>query len=149
MINSFNASIDTNDLKLNDYGGDSSCTEQIDLTNGESKCIHQNLKNSKTRLSLEKEQLSAIENYLDAKIYKEWKEDTPYLVSFHVNFKEDVFGLKEFNIAHKFSLILVNEDKNCLSHKNEIQSKNSDSKYSHLKHCQNVTTYIFITTVVN
>ena len=35
MINSFNASIDTNDLKLNDYGGDSSCTEQIDLINGE------------------------------------------------------------------------------------------------------------------
>ena len=37
MINSFNASIDTNDLKLNDYGGDSGSTEQIDLTNGESK----------------------------------------------------------------------------------------------------------------
>ena len=65
MINSFNASIDTNDLKLNDYGGDSGSTEQIDLTNGESKYIHRNLKNSKTRLSFEKEKLSAIENYFD------------------------------------------------------------------------------------
>ena len=61
-------------------------------------------------------------------------EGTPYLISFHVNFKEDVFGLKEFNIAQKLNLILVNEDKNCLSYKNKIQSKNSDSRYSSLKH---------------
>ena len=44
------------------------------------------------------------------KNYKEWKEDTPYLISFHVNFKEDVFGLKEFNIAQK--RMLVRKDKN-------------------------------------
>ena len=74
MINSFNANIDTNDLKLNDYGGDSGSIEQIDLTKGEIKCIHQNLENSKTCLSLEKEKLSAIENYLDSESHKEWKE---------------------------------------------------------------------------
>ena len=48
MINSFNANIDTNDLQLNDYGGDSSSIEQIDLTNDEIKYIHQNLENSRT-----------------------------------------------------------------------------------------------------
>ena len=47
MINSFNANIDTNDLQLNDYGGDSSSIEQIDLTNDEIKYIHQNLENSR------------------------------------------------------------------------------------------------------
>ena len=41
MINSFNANIDTNDLQLNDYGGDSSSIEQIDLTNDEIKYRHQ------------------------------------------------------------------------------------------------------------
>ena len=48
MINSFNANIDTNDLQLNDYGGDSSSIEQIDLTNHEIKYIHQNLEHSRT-----------------------------------------------------------------------------------------------------
>ena len=48
MINSFNANIDTNDLQLNDYGGDSSSIEQIDLTNDEIKYIHQNLEHSRT-----------------------------------------------------------------------------------------------------
>ena len=110
MINSFNTNIDTKDLKLNDYVGNRGSIEQIDSTQSEIKYIHQNLKNFNTRLSLEKEKLSAIENYLDVKNYKEWKEDTPYLISFHANFKEDVFGLKEFNVAQK--CMLVNEDKN-------------------------------------
>ena len=48
MINSFNANIDTNDLQLNDYGGDSSSIEQIDLINDEIKYIHQNLEHSRT-----------------------------------------------------------------------------------------------------
>ena len=95
MINSLCANIDTNDLKWNDYGSDSGSMEQIDLTKSEIKYIHQNLENSKTPLSLKKEKLSAIENYLVAKNYKEWKEDMPYLIPFHVNFKKDVFGLKE------------------------------------------------------
>ena len=68
MINSFGVNVDTNDLKLNDYGGDSSSIEQVDLTKGEIKYIYQNLENSKTRLSLEKEKLSAIENISTQKI---------------------------------------------------------------------------------
>ena len=55
MINSFNANIDINDLKLNKYGSDSGSNEQIDLIKGEIKYLHQNLENSKTRLSLKKE----------------------------------------------------------------------------------------------
>ena len=68
MINSFDVNVDTNDLKLNDYGGDSGSVEQVDLTKDEIKYIYQNLENSKTRLSLEKEKLSAIENILTQKI---------------------------------------------------------------------------------
>ena len=69
MINSFIANIDTNDLKLNDH--DTGSIEQTDLTKDEIKYLHQNLENSKTRLSLEKEKLSAIVNYIDANNYKE------------------------------------------------------------------------------
>ena len=68
MINSFGINVDTNDLKLNDYGGDSGSIEQVDLTKGEIKYTYQNLENSKTRLSLEKEKLSAIENISTQKI---------------------------------------------------------------------------------
>ena len=68
MINSFGVNVDTNDLKLNDYGGDSGSIEQVDLTKGEIKYIYQNLENSKTHLSLEKEKLSAIENISTQKI---------------------------------------------------------------------------------
>ena len=69
MINSFIANIGTNDLKLNDH--DTGSIEQTDLTKDEIKYLHQNLENSKTRLSLEKEKLSAIVNYIDANNYKE------------------------------------------------------------------------------
>ena len=110
MINSFIANIGTNDLKLNDH--DTSSIEQTDLTKDEIKYLHQNLENSKTRLSHEKEKLLAIVNYIDANNYKEYKEDTPYLISFHVDFK-DVFGLKEFNIVQKFILMLTNEETVC------------------------------------
>ena len=60
MINLFIANIDTNDFKLNDH--DTGSIEQTDLTKDEIKYLHQNLENSKTRLSLEKEKLSATEN---------------------------------------------------------------------------------------
>ena len=60
MINLFIANIDTNDFKLND--NDTGSIEQTDLTKDEIKYFHQNLENSKTRLSLEKEKLSATEN---------------------------------------------------------------------------------------
>ena len=110
MINSFIANIGTNDLKLNDH--DTSSIEQTDLTKDEIKYLHQNLENSKTRLSHEKEKLLAIVNYIDANNYKEQKEDTAYLISFHVNFK-DVFSLKEFNIVQKFNLMLTNEETFC------------------------------------
>ena len=60
MINLFLTNIDTNDFKLND--NDTGSIEQTDLTKDEIKYFHQNLENSKTRLSLEKEKLSATEN---------------------------------------------------------------------------------------
>ena len=65
---------------------------------------------------------------------KEWKEVTPYLVTFHVNFKEDVFGLKEFNIATKYNLALIRHDDSVLKYEDKIENDFSDSKYSFLKH---------------
>ena len=36
-----------------------------------------------------------LQTYLDSKNHSEWKELSPYVITFHVNYKEDVFGLKE------------------------------------------------------
>ena len=81
--------------------------------------------------------------------YKEWKEVTPHLLTFHVNFKSDVFGLKEFNIATKYNLALIRQDDSVLKYKDKIENDFSDSKYSFLKHLNKITGFIFIITIVN
>ena len=60
--------------------------------------------------------------------YKKWKEATLYLLTFHVNFKEDVFGIKEFNIAKKYNLALIRQDDSVLKYKGKIENEFSDSK---------------------
>ena len=39
--------------------------------------------------------------------YSKWKEVIPYLITFHVGYKEDVFYFEEFEIATKLNLELV------------------------------------------
>ena len=46
-----------------------------------------------------------------------------------VNFKEDVFGLKEFDIATKYDLALIKQDDSVLKYKHKIENNFSDSKY--------------------
>ena len=111
MINSLNVNIDTNDA-TNHYKNYTDV--MLDLTQGRIKYVYQNLKKSEDKLEVEKENLKATESILNSTEYKEWKEITPYLLTFHVNFKEDVFGLKQFNIARKYNLAFMRQDDSIL-----------------------------------
>ena len=64
----------------------------------------------KRKLYEEQKKLTDLETYFNSKNHSEWKEETPYLITFHVNYKEDVFGLEEFEIATKLNLALVRVD---------------------------------------
>ena len=105
--------------------------------------MYENLKNSDDKLEVEKENLKDIESVLSKVEYKEWKEATLHLLTFHVNFKEDVFGLKEFNIATKYDLALIKQDDSVLKYKDKIENDFSDSKYSFLKHLNKVNSLHF------
>ena len=52
-----------------------------------------------------------------------WKETTPYLITFHMNYKEDVFGIDELEIATKHNLALVEEDGSRLGYKDKIETQ--------------------------
>ena len=92
--------------------------------------MYENFKKSEDKLEVEK----VIESIVDMTEYKDWKEVTPYLLTFHVNFKEYVFRLKEFNIATKYNLALIRQDNSVLKYKDKIENDFSDSKYLILKH---------------
>ena len=105
--------------------------------------MYENFKNSDDKLEVEKENLKDIESVLSKVEYKEWKEATLHLLTFHVNFKEDVFGLKEFNIATKYDLALIKQDDSVWKYKDKIENDFSDSKYSFLKHLNKVNSLHF------
>ena len=67
--------------------------------------MYENLKNSDDKLEVEKENLRDLESVLDKVEYKEWKEVTPYLLTFHVNFKDDVYGLKDSILEQNMILL--------------------------------------------
>ena len=147
MINSLNVSIDTNNTTnqyenyTNDYESYTEVTS--DLSRGEIKYVYENLKNSDDKLEVEKENLKDIESVLDKVEYKEWKEVIPHLPTFHVNFKEDVFGLKELNIPTKYDLALIKQGDSALRYKDKVENDFSDSKYSFLKHLNKVNSLHF------
>ena len=147
MINSLNVNIDTNNTTnqyknyTNDY---ESYTEvKSDLLRGEIKYVCENLKNSDDKLEVEKQNLKDIESALDKAEYKEWKKVIPHLLIFHVNFKGDVFGLKEFNIATKYDLALIKQGDSTLRYKGKVENNFLDSKYSFLKHLNKVNSLYF------
>ena len=78
--------------------------------------------------------MTDLETYLDSKDHSKWKEVIPYLITFHVNYKEDVFRAKELEIATKLNLELVCVDSGKISYKNKIKATFQESKYSYLKH---------------
>ena len=104
MINSLNVNINTDNTTnqyenyANDYENSTEVTP--DLSQGEIKYVHENLKNSYDKLEVEKENLKDTESVLDKVEYKEWKEVTPHLLTFHVDFKE-CFQFKGIQYCNK------------------------------------------------
>ena len=95
---------------------------QVDLGEGKIKYVLQNVENSSARLESEEKKLKEIKGVLDLKNHPEWKQTTPHLITFHVNYKEDVFGVDEFEIATKHNLALVEEDGSRLGYKDKIET---------------------------
>ena len=120
MINSFRGNIDTDNVNHTTYNNAGRL--HVDLFEGEIKYVLQSVENSRARLENEENKLKEIEDFLDSKNYPEWKQTTPYLITFHVNYKEDVFGVDEFEIATKHNLDLVQEDGSRLECKDKIET---------------------------
>ena len=84
-----------------------------------------------------------LEIYLDSKYHSDWKEVTPYLITFDVNYKEDVFGLEEFEIVAKPNVTLVCLNSGKILYKDKIETKFSKSKYLYIKHLSESNTLHF------
>ena len=120
FINSFRVNIDINDVNHTSYDQTPS-ENQIDLTTGKLKYVNENVHKSKEILDRQTESVKNAERNLDSINHKEWKEITPYLVNFHMKYKESVFELEEFDISTKYTLELVTRD-NSKSYKDKIQT---------------------------
>ena len=107
---------------------------RIDLTTGELKHVKENVQKSKEILDRQTESIKNAEKYLDSTNHKEWKGITPYLLNFHMKYKESVFELEEFDISTKYMLGLVTRVNSKLSYKDKIQNTFGSSKYSFMKH---------------
>ena len=81
MINSFRVNVDTDDINHTTYNNADGL--QVDLGKGEIKYVLQYVENSRARLENEERKLKEKEDFLDP----EWKQTTPYLIAFHVNYK--------------------------------------------------------------
>ena len=99
----------------------------VDLGEGEIKYVLQNVENSRAGLTNEEKKLKEIEDFLDSKNHPEWKQTTPYLITFHVNYKEDVLSVDKFEIATKHNLDLLQKGSR-LEYKDKIETQ--FSKYS-------------------
>ena len=93
-----------------------------------------NVPRSKEILHREIETLKSVKAYLDSVDLTEWKEITPYLLTFHMKFKESVSELEEFDISTNYTLGLVTKDNSILSYKGKIKNTFESSKYSFVKH---------------
>ena len=133
FINFFRVNIDTNDVNHTSYD-ETPSENQIDLTTGQLKYVNENVQKSKEILDTQTESVKNAERYLDSINHKEWKEITPYLLNFHMKYKENVFELEEFDISTKYTLELVTRDNSKLSYKDKIQNTFDSSKYSFVKH---------------
>ena len=103
---------------------------QADLRTGELKYVNENVQKSKEILGRQTESVKNAGRCLDSINHKEWKEMTPYILNFHMKYKESVFELEEFDTSTKYTLKLVTRDNSKLSYKNTFDS----SKYSFVKH---------------
>ena len=141
MINSFSVNVSTNNINHTSYLNEGGI--EIDLGQGEVKSVLQNFRNTKKILVEEQKILTDLETYLDFKDNSECQKVTPYLITFHVNYKEDIFDLKEFEIATKLDLALVRVVSDKISYKDKKELTFSKSKYSYLKHLSESSTLHF------
>ena len=108
-------------------------TQELDLSQGERKFLSENYEKISTRLKLETANLKEKENALDIITTVAWEEVTPYLITLHVNFKENVFGLDKFDISTKYNIALVTKEESSITCKDKIKHK-----YYYLKHLTKV-----------
>ena len=103
VINSFKVNTDPQGQSQTIYDKE---MQELDLSQGELKFLSKNYEKSNTRLKLETTNLKEKENVLDKITTVAWEEVTPYLITLHVNFKENIFRLEEFDILTKIILPL-------------------------------------------
>ena len=111
----------------------------VDLGEGEIKYVLQNVENSRAGLTNEEKKLKEIEDFLDSKNHPEWKQTTPYLITFHVNYKENVLSVDKFEIATKHNLDLVQKGSR-LEYKDKIETQ--FSKYSNHSYKKQHATFL-------
>ena len=99
------------------------------MSQGELKFFTENYEKINTTLKLEIASLKEKENALDKKTTVAWEEVTPYLITLHVNFKKNFFGLEKFDISTKYNLALATKEGSSITYKDKIEDK-----YSYLKH---------------
>ena len=99
------------------------------MSQGELKFLSENYKKINTRLKLETVNLKEKEYALDKITTVAWEEVAPYLITLHLNFKENVLGLEEFDISTKYNLAFVNKEGSSITYKDKI-----NDNYSYLKH---------------
>ena len=109
VINSFKVNIDPQGQSQTIYNKE---MQELDLSQGELKILIENYEKNNTRLKLETANLKEKENEnaLNKITTVAQEEVTPYLIMLHVYFKENVFGLEEFNISTKYNLALVTKE---------------------------------------
>ena len=144
MINSFRVNVDTNDINHTSYLNEGGI--EIDVGQGEIKYVLQNVRSTKKILDEEQKKLTDLETYLDSKDHSEWKEVTPYLITFHVNCKQDFFSVEEIEIAKKHNLTLVCVDSGKISYKDKIETTFPKGMYLYLSICPRVIHCIFTIT---
>ena len=106
VINSFKVNTDLQSQSQTIYNKE---TQELGLSQGGLKFLSENYEKINSRLKLEAANLKEKENALDKIATVAWDEVRPYLTTPHENFKENFFGLEEFDIFTKYNLALVNK----------------------------------------
>ena len=130
FFKSFLVNIDTRDKNQTDYIEENN---EIDLTQGEIKFIKENMEKSKDEYENSSSNLKVVEIKLNASNYIQWKEVIPHQLTFHMKFKQNVFGLETFDMSSNYVLNLVRQPNSDLSYKDKTENVFGKSKYSFAK----------------
>ena len=73
------------------------------------------------------------EEKLDNTSYRQWQEITPYLITFHMKYKENVFGLQTYDLSNKYMLALIRQPNAKILYKDRLENTHGKGKYSFAK----------------